>query len=271
MEWQWSFWAAALFAVGLTMGISLALGLISLPFREMHFAIATLSFAMLFVAVLNNWPVLGGSGGMIASYGIPRVPLFPLSLIDPRTYQGIFTVSLLAVLLLLAGQAVLMNTRAGRAFVAIREDETLARSLGIAVRRYKVLAFVLSSVPAAVGGVLYAPFLTFIYPKAFALPLLINVILFVAVGGVGSLAGPVLGAVIFGALPELLRLAGELRLAIYGAALILITLFTPGGLMGWLDAMLRRRDVRRRTAPVGRATSPGNDHLAPKRIDAGNG
>ncbi len=236
--WKWPFWGSAAFAVVLTAVISLLLGTIALPFREMHFAIATLAFAMLFVAVLNNWALLGGSGGMVAAY---RLPPFPGGLIDTGSYEGMFVVALAIVLVLLVGQAALMRTRAGRAFLAIREDEMLAQALGVHIRRYKVLAFALSSLPAALSGILYAPFLTFIYPRAFGMSLLINTILFVAVGGVGSLGGPVLGAIIFGALPELLRMAGELRLAIYGVALILITMFTPGGLMGWLDTMVRRR------------------------------
>lgn len=246
MEWHWSFWAAAALALAVTSLIALALGTISLPFREMHFAIATLAFAMLFVAILNNWQLLGGSGGMIASYQLP-----PLPFVDTSSYEGMFGFALLVVLLLLLGQAALMHTRTGRAFLSIRDDETLAQSIGIAVRRYKVLAFVLSSFPAALAGILYAPFLTFLYPKGFGIPQLINSILFVAVGGLGSLTGPVIGAVIFSALPEVLRMAGELRVAIYGIALIAITMYTPGGLMGWLDAALRRRRLRRR--------APGTD------------
>ncbi len=240
MNWQWPFWLGALFGMGLTIGISLILGVITLQFREMHFAIATLAFTMLFIAVLNNWDLMGASGGMITSYTIPGIPIFPLSLIDGRTFEGLFMIALLATLLLLAGQAVFMGTRFGRGFIAIRENETLAQSIGIHVNQYKILAFIISSIPAAISGILYAPYITFIYPRAFGFELLVNTILSVAVGGVGYLAAPVLGSVIFGVLTELLRMVGTLKLAIYGVALILITLFTPGGLLGWLNSWIYR-------------------------------
>jgi branched-chain amino acid transport system permease protein len=244
MQWRWSFWEGAAFALALTSGISICLGTVALRFREMHFAIVTLAFTLLIVAVLNNWNLVGASGGMIAAYGMPQFPMLRGFGIDAEIYQEMFCVVFVVAVATLIGQVYLMQTRVGRAFLAIREDEMLAQSLGIAIRRYKVVAFVMSSLPAAFSGILYAPFLTFIYPQGFGFTLLINTILFVAVGGVGSLLGPVIGAILFGALPELLQMTGELRLAIYGLALIVITLFTPGGIIGWLELLHQYRRHR---------------------------
>lgn len=241
MNWKWTFWEAAGFALLLTSIISLGLGTIGLRFREMHFAIVTLAFAMLIVALLNNWPLVGASGGMIAAYPLPSPAFLGRLGIEGGSYQAMFCVAVLVAMTILVLQVLLLQTRAGRAFLAIREDEMLAQSIGVAVKRYKVLAFVLSSIPAAVSGILFAPFLTFIFPHGFGFPLLINTILFVAVGGVGSLTGPVIGAVLFGAVPELMQLTSEFRLAIYGLALIVITIFTPGGILGWIDGLLQRR------------------------------
>jgi branched-chain amino acid transport system permease protein len=253
MQWQWPFWWAAAFALLLAVGASLVLGFVSLRFREMHFAIATLAFAMLIVAILNNWEFVGASGGMAASYRIPHIPVFELLGISPGSYEAMFAVSLIAILLLLCGQALILQTRIGRAIVTIREDEMLAQSLGVAISRYKILAFVLSSIPAAAAGILYSPFLTFIYPNAFGFTLLVNTILLVAVGGAGSLSGPIIGAILFAALPELLGVSSELRLAIYGLALIGITLFTPRGIIGLMEDCFRQPDV---IAPTKKAYGP---------------
>jgi ABC-type branched-subunit amino acid transport system permease subunit len=246
VKWGWSFWFGALAAVFVTMTFSLVIGVVALPFREMHFAIATLAFALLLVAVLNNWSAVGGSGGLISAYTIPRISLPLLDQLDPATPQGWLVVVLVALLGLLACQLWILQTRLGRAFLAVREDEALAQSIGVDVKRYKVTAFVISAVPSAIGGVLYAPYLTFIHPAAFGLQTLITIILIVAVGGAGTLIGPVIGGLLFQFLPELANWTGEARLAIYGTALIAVVLFTPGGVVGTADTVLRRRRGRRK-------------------------
>jgi branched-chain amino acid transport system permease protein len=133
----------------------------------------------------------------------------------------------------------LVRSRVGIALRAIHGSEDAARALGIDVTHYKVLALVISAVYAAVAGSLYAHFVTFISPEVFGMYMVILLFTMLFVGGIGTLSGPVIGAVLIGSLPQLLAGFKDYRELIYGVLLLLILLFAPRGLVALVTDRLR--------------------------------
>src|SRR5205085_790477 len=118
----------------------------------------------------------------------------------------------------------------GEALTAIREDEVSAAALGINTAAWKVFAFGVGAALAGAAGCFYAAFVGTLVPDAFFITESFTILAMVIVGGMGTLIGPVFGAILLTLLPELLRGIGDLRLVVYGAALTLVVLFMPGGL-----------------------------------------
>ena len=232
---RWSFWSA-LAAGTVSAGLAgVLIGLICFRFRGHFFMIVTLAFGLLLHAVMNNWDaVTRGAAGFA---GIPRPK--PIALGDTVIAFGqlpnFYYLALALTVLVFALQYLVVRSNLGRILGAIRQDERLARSRGVNVLMYKTLVFSLGTALAGLGGVLHVSFLRVAAPASFTMLESINTVLIVIIGGAGFLVGPVLGAVVFVALPEGLRLANEWRLVIFGALLVLITLFAPSGLAGLLS------------------------------------
>ncbi len=247
---QWSYWPALLVAAGLAVAASLLIGAFSFRLTGMYFAIVTLAFAQLITMLVVNLPALtGGPYGLPARFRPDGFAAGPLQL----TFASAVDYYWIAVATLAAGLFLtyqLAGSRTGRAMSAAREDELLAQAIGVDLRYYKTVAFALSSVLAALAGGYMAPYLTFISPSMFGFRELVNLILMLVVGGVGTLAGTVVGASLFVVLPEVLRVAGSIRLGVYGAILILVVIFLPQGLAG-VPALLWRRLGWRRGVSAG--------------------
>jgi branched-chain amino acid transport system permease protein len=234
------FWSAL--AVGtLTAGAAgAAIGAICLRFRTHFFMIVTLAFGLLLYSVFNNWD--GVTRGAVGLAGIPRPAPLEAGALRIR-FSGLpdfYRLVLSLALLVFAVQWLLVRSDFGRVLMAIRQDERLARAKGVNAMAYKTAIFALGSAIAGLGGVLHVTFLRVAAPAMFNLAENINAVLIVVLGGAGSLAGPALGAIVFVALPEYLRLASEWRLVIFGTLLVLITLFAPNGLAGLLHRAVRR-------------------------------
>ena len=243
---RWSFWSA-LGAATLASAVAGALiGLICFRFRGHFFMIVTLAFGLLLHAVMNNWDeVTRGAAGFA---GIPRPR--PVSWGETTWSFGplpnFYYLALVLTLVVFFIQYLVVRSDLGRILSAIRQDERLARSRGVNVLMYKTVVFSLGTALAGVGGVLHVSFLRVAAPASFNMLESINTVLIVIVGGAGSLMGPALGALVYVALPEGLRLANEWRLVIFGGLLVLITLFAPTGLAGLIKAALSRLQVGQR-------------------------
>jgi len=192
--------------------------------------------------VLNNWvPVTKGPMGIP---GIPRpsLPAFlgPLAAFESRVaYYYLVLIFVLGVAYLVYR---IVGSRFGRALIAIRENEDLAQSVGIDTMRYKVFAFTLGGGLAGVAGAFYAHYILFISPVTFTIGESINILVMVIFGGMTTLPGPIIGAAILTILPELLRMAGALRLVIYGLALMAFIVWMPQGIVGAMrDLIVRDR------------------------------
>lgn len=204
----------------------LMIGYVALRLRGAYFALITLAFALICSIVASNPSAI--TQGTIGIRNIPS--LEPAAVFDDMRFYFyiVFMVFLLTMFLLKR----IINSRVGRAYVAIRENEEFASSIGVNPMKYKLQAFVIGSMLAGIAGALYAHGTHFINSSLFDQTFSFEVVMMAAIGGLGTLAGPVVGAVMLAALPEYLRSVGTYRLIIYGIILILVLRFMPGGIIG---------------------------------------
>lgn len=243
---RWSFWTA-LGAATLASGVAGALiGLICFRFRGHFFMIVTLAFGLLLHAVMNNWDEVTRGAAGFAGIPRPRPVQWGEEMVSFGPLPNFYYLALLLTVVVFFVQYLVVRSDLGRILSAIRQDERLARSRGVNVLMYKTVVFSLGTALAGVGGVLHVSFLRVAAPASFSMLESINTVLIVIVGGAGSLMGPALGALVYVALPEGLRLANEWRLVIFGGLLVLITLFAPTGLAGLIKAALTRLQAGRR-------------------------
>jgi branched-chain amino acid transport system permease protein len=177
-------------------------------------------------------PLLAGAKGILQ---IPRPSVFGYELNTP---VALFYLTLAAALVAAYIAYRLENSRLGRAWTAIRDDEDVAQALGINLIKVKLLAYGLGAAFAGLAGSIFAVMLTSIYPQSFQLIISINILALIIVGGMGSLPGVVLGAIVLIGLPEALREFGEFRYLFYGLAIVAVMRLKPEGL--WPSAARRR-------------------------------
>ncbi|MGA7775064.1 MAG: branched-chain amino acid ABC transporter permease [Pseudolabrys sp.] len=225
------FWIAFIAGVAFAGIAGIFLSLFAVRLRGHYLAIASLGFAVIVHQILLNWISL--TQGPLGIYGIAPPP--------PLVFDGIVVAdfrNLAAFFYLVAGFAFLsyillsqlVLSPIGETLTAIREDEVSAASLGINGTAWKVFAFGVGSAIAGAAGCFYASFVGTLVPDAFFINEAFNILAMVIVGGMGTLIGPVFGAILLTVLPEVLRGFGDLRLVVYGAALTFVVLFMPGGL-----------------------------------------
>lgn len=205
-------------------GVSgLLLGAPILRLRGDYLAIVTLGFGEITRIVLNNWDTLTGGPNGIS--GIPR----PSGFLSLKSY---YFLVLLAVALTVFVAARLARSRIGRAWIAIREDETAAEAMGVNTTWLKLLAFALGAALAGLAGVFYAAKMGFVSPESFNFLESVIILCMVVLGGMGSIPGVILGAVVLYLLPEGLREFQQYRMLLFGAAMVVIMVFRPQGLIG---------------------------------------
>lgn len=230
------FWATLPLMLAMVAAFAAAIGYPALRYTGgIHFALITFACGELLRLVAANWDELtGGPQGKRLMYS-PE----PVLGIDFSEARGMYLLAVAVLLVSVLAVVLIRRSRFGRALVAIREDEILASSLGIAVTRNKLAAFVISSVLAALAGAVYAPFSGFISPELMNAHESVAMVGVLIVGGIGTLSGPLIGTLVFFAIPELLRLAKFYRLVILGAVIVLTVLFMPGGIVGFVERRWR--------------------------------
>ena len=252
---------ASLIAASLLAGAAgVAIGMPAIRVSGLYLAMVTLAFAIVVEHTLGHWSTLtGGFTGM----AVPDARLFGISLATPTGFYFLCLAVLAAVVLALVN---LMRAHLGRAFVGVRDSEAAAWGLGIHVPRVKVQAFALSAAITGLAGALLAHQTKYLTPDGFGLMLSMQLVLAVVIGGLGSLRGAILGALLIGLLPAFIshlkpllpdRIAKQfgLEIFVYGAALVGFVLFEPMGLAGRWQKLraffesfpLYRRDTFRRT------------------------
>ena len=206
----------------------LVVGVPSLRLKGDYLAIVTLGFGQIIVVFLNNIEAIGGARGYS---GIPIV----------KSFFWIFLIAILTIVIVYN----IVNSAFGRALISIREDELAAEAMGVNTTRYKVSAFVISSALAGAGGVLLAHFDGYLNPKSFEFIKSFEILIMIILGGLGSIVGSVLGAILLTILPEALRGFAQYRMVIYSLLLIILMITRPQGLLGTTDLFKKWRRRRR--------------------------
>jgi branched-chain amino acid transport system permease protein len=226
------FWAAFVAGVVFSGIAGMFLSLFAVRLRGHYLAIASLGFAVIVHQILLNWISL--TQGPLGIYGIappPALAIPGLPVIDFRNLAAFFYLVSGFTLLIYLLLDQLVRSPIGETLTAIREDEVSAASLGINGAAWKVFAFGVGAAVGGAAGCFYASFVGTLVPDAFFVTEAFNILAMVIVGGMGTLIGPVFGAILLTLLPEVLRGIGDLRLIVYGAALTFVVLFMPGGLV----------------------------------------
>jgi len=222
----WSFWAALPVAVLLAMLAGVLLGIPVLKMRGDYLAIVTLGFGEIIrVLVLSDWlkPYIGGAQGILQ---IPKPHIGDYVFKGP---QQMYYIVLAGIILVGYVAWQLRDARVGRAWKALREDEDVAEAMGIHLVSTKLMAFATGAAFAGLAGGIFAAKLGSIFPQSFNLIVSINVLSLIIVGGIGSLPGVVVGALILVGMPELLREFADYRMLFYGALLVAMMLVKPEG------------------------------------------
>jgi len=230
-----NFWQALPFAVLFGIIAGVLLGIPVLKMRGDYLAIATLGFGEIIrILVLSDSlrPWLGGA------QGIGKIPKAAVGSFEFATPQEVYYLILAGCFLVSFISWRLRDSRLGRAWMAVREDEDVAQAMGINLVATKLLAFATGAGFSALSGAIFASKIGSVYPHSFNVMISINIICVIIVGGIGSMPGVIVGAFALVGLPELLREFAEYRLLVYGAALVAMMLLKPEGL--WPEATHKR-------------------------------
>jgi branched-chain amino acid transport system permease protein len=229
-------WIATPFlSAAVVMAASLALGLPTLRLRTYYLAMTTIGFGEIVRLIIVHWePVTGGTSGLRAIPGISLFGFGPQGQIE----HYYLLVAALAIAALVAAR--IRQSSLGRAMIATRDSEIAAEQSGVDTVRTKLLAFMIGAVYAGLAGCLYASSIRFISPDSFSGTQAILLMTMLIVGGMGSITGCVIGAVVLTTLPEALRFLGQWYLVLYGLGVIAVIVLAPGGLAS-IGSVLRLR------------------------------
>lgn len=237
-------WFAMLCGIAVAGLAGWAIGRLAFKVRGAYFVIVTISFAEVIRLVALNWMEL--TQGPMALNNIPVLrlgtpELFQLSFLrKPSVYYLVLVMAIISYIIIRR----IVDSRAGRAMVALRENEPLATSVGVDVTHYLVLATVVSAAMAGAAGTLYAHYVRIVDPDVFMFIYTVTMVIMVVTGGKGTLAGPIVGGIIFGLMPETLRameIVPEVQWIIYGVLMILVVYFLPEGIVPALKNWWKRR------------------------------
>jgi branched-chain amino acid transport system permease protein len=259
VDHQVPFWIAfALSGVTATI-LGFFIGLVSLRLKGHYFSIFTLCVGYIMFLVIEKWE--GLTHGTVGIIGIPApTAIGPLTFDSPRSlYYLVFFFLVLGVWVMRR----IVGSLLGRTFMAIRNGDELAEALGINLMRNKLLAFMLSVFYAGMAGGLYAGFVRFLGPGLAGVEHTFDMTMYMLVGGLGTLLGPLLGAITVPWLTQYLQFLQEYRFIVFGPILVLLVIFLPHGIVGtWLGWRARRNAQAAAPAPaqVAPVAQPGGSH-----------
>ncbi len=223
------FWTVLPIGAALGFLFGILLGFPVLRLRGDYLAIVTLGFGEIIRLILENWNEFSFGPSGIAN--IPRPGLFGIQMNLHQTHIYLYFVMIVLVVFTIFVVRRLQDSRLGRAWMALREDEVACQAMGIDKTRTKLSAFALGATWAGMGGVVFAAKTTFINPASFTIWESIIILCVVVLGGMGSIIGVVFGALVLILLPEYLRAFSEFRMLIFGAILVVMMVFRPGGIV----------------------------------------
>lgn len=232
-----SFWMTLPLAAALAGLMGFLIGLPALRLNPLYIAMVTFGFGQVVGYISLNWIELtNGPNGLT----LPPITAGEYAFL-PHTFYWVIAAAFVALAWVARNIA---RSRLGRCFVALRESELAAQAMGVHLAKYKTIAFALGAAYGGVSGSLYAGLAEFVNPDAFVFLVSILYLTMNVVGGMGTLAGPIVGAVIFTVLPEVLRPLAEYKEFASGGLLLVFLVFMPRGLVGIASAALRRLPAR---------------------------
>ena len=232
---QWMPCPVILLVAGIFTGIiGFLLGIPILRLKGFYIAMATLAFGVVVSEVILQWSSLtGGDNGF--SVPTARIAGFAFDS-DFKLYYLVIPITFAMTIL----ARNLINGFIGRAFIALRESEIAAQTIGIDLARYKTIAFAISAFYTGVAGGLFAYLITFLSPDAFSIELSIDFIAMIVIGGMGSILGSIIGAVILTGMQQILAGLLDLQILIFGISLIVFMIFMPKGISGMITDLRER-------------------------------
>lgn len=239
-----------LIGAAVSFGFGLLIGFPALRVKHHYLAMVTIGFTIIVFLCLRNFQSVTGG-----SFGIPGIDRPDWGIVSFESDRAYYVYTLLWAVPALASAYWIKNSRWGRAFKSIRENEMRAEALGVSLRNYKLMAFAIGAAYAGVAGALFAPLLGYIDPSAFYIERSIQFLLIVVIGGLGRFEGPIIGAIIVVVLPEILRASQGFYLIIFALSIMLMMLFMPKGLIGLWDLFIERLARPRGAASANRAAA----------------
>lgn len=228
-HFNFSFWMALPIGAGLGTLFGVLLGYPVLRLRGDYLAIVTLGFGEIIRLILENWNEFSFGPSGIANISRPGFFGIQMSLHEAIIYIYFLMIALVIFTIFVVNR--LQNSRIGRAWIALREDEIACQAMGIDRTKTKLTAFALGATWAGMAGVVFAAKTTFINPASFTIWESIMILCVVVLGGMGSIIGVIFGSMILILLPEYLRAFSEFRMLIFGAMLVAMMVFRPGGIV----------------------------------------
>ena len=253
VDHQVPFWIAFALSGFVTAAIGWPLGLVSLRLKGHYFSIFTLCVGYIMFLVIEKWE--GLTHGPVGIIGIPAPsPIGPFTFDTPRAlYYLVFFFLVLGVWVMHR----IVNSLLGRTFMAIRNSDELAESLGINLMRNKVVAFMLSVFYAGLAGGLYAGFVRFLGPDLAGVHHTFDMTMFMLVGGIGTMLGPLLGSLAMPWLTQYLQFLQDYRFIVFGPLLIVLVIFMPNGIVGSFLAWKARRAAAAPASSTASASKEG--------------
>jgi branched-chain amino acid transport system permease protein len=260
---QMNFWLAFVISLIITCVIGFLVGLISLRTKEHFFAIYTLCVGYILYLVIDKWESL--TGGVRGLIGIPA----PAN-IGPLSFQSSTSVYYLVFFFLLLTVFIMYRivfSLNGRTYIAIRNSEELAKTIGISTMKNKLTVFVISTFFAGLSGVLYASFIRFIGPDIGNIVVTFDLLIYMLVGGIGTLSGPIVGTLIIVWLSQELQFLQEYRMLIFGPVLTILIIFYPRGIVGGVVGWKAQFQARRNSKTTAKAVS--HHSIKDKKVEEG--
>lgn len=255
------FWVAFALSGVVTTVLGFFIGVLSLRLKGHYFSIFTLCVGYIMFLVIEKWD--GLTHGAVGIIGIPAPS--PIGGLSFETPLALYYLAFFWLVVGMWAMRRIVQSLLGRTFMAIRNGDDLAESLGINLMRNKVLAFMLSVFYAGMAGGLYAGYVRFIGPGVAGVEHTFDMTMYMLVGGIGTLLGPLLGALVMPWVTQYLQFLQEYRFVVFGPILVLLVIFVPHGAVGtYLGWKARRADAQARAAAPAAATATtraaGGDH-----------
>jgi ABC-type branched-subunit amino acid transport system ATPase component/ABC-type branched-subunit amino acid transport system permease subunit len=228
-------WIALFIGILANSAIATLVGYSAVRIKGFYLAAVTLAFGIVIYQMAGAFSDL--TGGFTGIGNIPRLQIGNFVFDNGFSYSILVWIIALLVFWLSLN---IVNSRAGRALRAIRDDETAAEVSGISLRKYKVQVFILSAIWASIAGSLFTHFRSFIMPDNFSMVIGLEMLLMLFLGGAGTVWGCLLGISILKILPEVVGVFAEFKLLVYGLVFVFILFFVPGGLAGWIQRLSKR-------------------------------